>query len=249
MIWTFFNTFGFGIHFNAFSHKWTLHPNMKMENNWNIHTMVVFIVTQLTILLGLFSAVTFLIKFYDKRFRTTTRVSSGRRSSPQISQWLLWTMVVIHITNPWFLWSNTRTRFLFCAILCASVQVPPFRGMFKRRLGYWPSILLPYMLTQKIDSTLRQSLGVPFVLYTIASSIMLLRDDAMHSSLFIITISMVSSFCVLWSGVLVRPDNDWAHISWMVGPIHTKKRRQIHACFMIASFILNTLLLFLSCLY
>jgi len=193
---------------------------------------------QIVFLLGICFFVVCLKIFYDKRFLIKTTFSFETDKSFQSCFWFI---VVLHISKyPCFLWNHTKECFLFCTILCSAVQVPPLRAYFKRKLGNWSFILIPYMPVRQIAPSLRQIFGPPFVLYTIASSFAHFQDDT--AAFWSVVISMFSTSCAIYSGVFLRPDNDWARNSWLVGSVNTKKRKRVHGSLMITSTVLNTLL-------
>ena len=189
--------------------------------------------------------VSFLRVFYNKQFCITTHfskitdkevVAKFKKQTPQLC---LWTLILVHILNPWCLWKNTKRNLLSHSILCSIIQIPPFRAFFQTKLGDWSSILIPYMPATSIASSLRQSIGPPYMLYTIAFSFQQYKEESVPSwSWYFSLISLVS---VVLAGVFIRPDNDWAHNSWFVGTIHSKSRRCTHGFLMMISTILNLL--------
>lgn len=189
--------------------------------------------------------VTFLNIFYSTQFRTKSRwldILLDRGPKRLVAHSCLWAAILLHIINPWSLWDNPKERLLLCTILFSVNQMPPLRSIFQKKLGCWPSIVAPYMPTNTIASSLRQSFGPPFILYTLASSITHIRDGPwLH---WPVVISIVSAFFSILAGVFFRPDNDWAGCTFLVSSINSEPRRRAHGILMMTSSILKMILYF-----
>eukprot|EP00923_Selenidium_pygospionis_P025332 GHVN01044627.1.p1 GENE.GHVN01044627.1~~GHVN01044627.1.p1 ORF type:complete len:230 (+),score=10.35 GHVN01044627.1:106-795(+) len=179
-------------------------------------------------------------------------VNSSKR---RVCNSFLWAVVVTHLMNPWHLWDNTKEGMLVCAFLFSSIQIPPMRILFQRRLGEWPSVISPFMPTPTIASSLRQSFGPPFIFYTCFSSLFHIREVALDEADIWATAASFIATMAFWAtalfsfvaGVLIRPDNDWAGSASLVGSVDSKERRFIHASLMTASAVLNVALFFYCC--
>ena len=184
---------------------------------------------------------------------TSDKMKKNRLKHPrqQMAYLTLWIAVIAHLRNPWSLWTLTQERLLLCIFLFSINQIPPFRNILQRNLGDWPYALVPYMPTKHIASSLRQSFGPPFVLYTMASFTRQCQElGPMPTSWCILKliISATSAIAASLAGCFFRPDNDWACNSWLVGPIHSRARKRLHSFLMATSVILNVIcLLFYSC--
>ena len=166
----------------------------------------------------------------------------------------LWFCVLFHIINPWSLWRHTSIQLLSCTFAFSIIQIPPFRYYFQKKLGYWPVKIRSFMPANKIDSSLRQSFGPPFVLYTLSTSIHYFHLNSKHKNInektsgdqlyFLLLLSVVSATMATFAGVFCRPDNDWANTSWIVGRINSKARKRTHGLLMIFSTMINVIMLY-----
>ena len=194
--------------------------------------------------------------FYDKKFSLINfkkeryawvekeiEIKAHKKSSQKVFNSCLWTAILIHLVNPWCLWYHTPKRLQFCTLVCSIHQVPPFRRIFQRYLGYWPGYLAPFMPTKQIASSLRRSFGPPFIMYTLAACTVYILEHWRISTKSITY--MVSSTAASLAGVFFRPDNDWARTAWLVGPMNSISRRRAHSYCMVISTGLNAILFIL----
>ena len=112
---------------------------------------------------------------------------------------------------------------------------PLTRYALQWRLAKPPAELMP---TRRIDQSLRQLFGPPYVLYTLHSAGS--RNSA-GTGCFWWLVATVAAVTAVLGTCFARPDNDWARTHAAIRRFAKVKR--VHGIMMVSSFLCNLLLL------
>lgn len=166
-----------------------------------------------------------MLVFFSRNFSlaaTPAMWASWTLQSKNLSNFILWTLVCVHLT--------TGSCPVWCSFACSLIQVPPFRSLFSTCAGRWPWGLAIIMPTMRVDQSLRQLLGPPYVMYTVKM--------AMEYFAFAPCLSFLTAMTAISASCFVRPDNDWAgthtHIRTVIGNV-----KRVHGMLMCTSFFCN----------
>jgi len=160
--------------------------------------------------------------FYKKSFSLASTLFSFPMTPGNQIKFLAFFMLWLHILSvPSFKCS------LFCSCLCGVIQVHPIRKRFQQATSnIWPGA--------DIAGNLRQVMGPPFVIYTIAAACM-----SQGRSKVVFT----SFGLAVFAAVFARPDNDWAYTHKSLQKFVRVKK--VHGVCMGISFVSSfTLLIF-----